>query len=61
MKLLRTYVLKEHIGPFLVTLGGLTAALLVGNILKFAELVIAKGVSVFDILRLLIYLIPSLL
>ena len=61
MKLLRTYVLKEHIGPFLVTLGGLTAALLVGNIIKFAELVIAKGVSVFDVLRLLIYLIPSLL
>ena len=61
MKLLRTYVLKEHLGPFLVTLGGLTAALLVGNILKFAELVIAKGVSIFDILRLLLYLIPSLL
>lgn len=61
MKLLRTYVLREHLGPFLVTLSGLTAALLVGNIIKFAELVIAKGVSVFDILRLLIYLIPSLL
>lgn len=61
MKLLQTYVLKEHLGPFLVTLSGLTAALLVGNIIKFAELVIAKGVSVFDILRLLLYLIPSLL
>ena len=60
MKLLRTYVLKEHLGPFLVTLSGLTAALLIGNIIKFAELVIAKGVSLVDVLRLLIYLLPSL-
>lgn len=61
MKILRTYLLKEHLSPFLVTLGGLTIMLLVGNILKFAELVISKGVSIWDILRLLIYLIPSLL
>ena len=61
MKILRTYLLKEHLNPFLVTLGGLTVVLLVGNILKFAELVISKGVSLWDILRLLIYLIPSLL
>ena len=58
MKILRTYVLREHAGPFFVTLGGLTAVLLIGNIVKFAELVISKGVSLFDILRLLIYLIP---
>lgn len=60
MKILRSYVLKEHLGPFTVTLGGLTLVLLVGNIVKFAELVIAKGVSLWDILRLLIYLIPYL-
>jgi lipopolysaccharide export system permease protein len=42
-------------------MGGLTAVLLVGNIIRFAELVIAKGVSLFDILRLLIYLIPYML
>ncbi len=61
MKLLRTYILQEHLAPFLVTMGGLTAVLLVGNIVKFAELVIAKGVSIFDILRLVIYLIPFML
>ncbi len=61
MKLLRSYLLREHTAPFFVTLGGLTAVLLVGNIIKFAELVIAKGVSVFDVLRLLIYLIPFML
>jgi len=61
MKLLRAYLLREHAAPFFVVLGGLTAVLLVGNIVKFAELVIAKGVSVFDILRLIIYLIPYML
>lgn len=61
MRTLRLYLLREHAVPFFVTLGGLTAALLVGNIIKFAELVIAKGVSIFDILRLIIYLIPYML
>ena len=58
MRILRTYVLREHLAPFLATIGALTAALLVGHIIKFAELVIAKGVNVFDILRLLLYLVP---
>ena len=61
MKILRTYVLKEHVGPFLVILSGLTAVVLIGHIIKLAELVIAKGVSLFDVLRLLIYLIPYML
>ena len=54
MRTLRIYVLREHVAPFFVTMGGLTAVLLVGNIIKFTELVVAKGVSVFDILRLMI-------
>lgn len=61
MKILRTYILQEHLGPFLVTMGGLTAVLLVGNIVKFADLIIAKGVSPFDIIRLIIYLVPQML
>ena len=61
MRILRTYILREHVAPFFVTIGGLTAVLLIGNIVKFAELVIAKGVSLVDVLRLLIYLIPYML
>ena len=61
MRILRTYILQEHTGPFFVTMGGLTAVLLAGNIIRFAELVIAKGVNVFDIIRLIIYLIPYML
>jgi LPS export ABC transporter permease LptF len=61
VKLLQGYVLREHWAPFAVNLAVLTAALLVGNVFKFADLVIAKGVSPFDILRLLLYLIPNLM
>ncbi|MBI2884630.1 MAG: LptF/LptG family permease [Candidatus Omnitrophica bacterium] len=61
MKILRGYLLTEHAAPFAVTLCGLTGVLLIGNIIKFAELVISKGVSIFEILRLLIYLIPYML
>jgi lipopolysaccharide export system permease protein len=61
MKILRTYVLKEHAGPFFVTMGGLTAVLLIGNIVRLVELVVARGVSVFDIIRLILYLIPYML
>jgi lipopolysaccharide export system permease protein len=61
MRILRLYVLREHAAPFFVTMGGLTAVLLIGNIIRFMELVISKGVSFFDILRLMIYLIPYML
>ncbi len=61
MRILHSYVLREHMAPFFVTMGGLTAMLLVGNLVKFAELVIAKGVNPFDILRLMLYLIPYML
>jgi lipopolysaccharide export system permease protein len=61
MRILRTYILREHTAPFLVTLGGLTAVLLIGNIIRFTELVVSKGVSPFDIVRLILYLIPYLL
>ncbi len=61
MRTLRVYILREHAAPFFVTMGGLTAVLLVGNIIKFAELVVSKGVSPFDILRLILYLIPYML
>ncbi|MBI3321722.1 MAG: LptF/LptG family permease [Candidatus Omnitrophica bacterium] len=61
MRIIRTYVLREHTAPFFITIGGLTAVLLIGNIIKFTELVIAKGVSVVDIVRLILYLLPYLL
>lgn len=59
MRILRTYLLREHLVPFLEALGGLLAVLLVGNIIKSAELIM-KGINPLDLLRLIIYLIPYL-
>ncbi len=61
MRILRTYILREHAAPFFVTLGGLTVVLLIGNIIQSTELIVSKGVSPFDIVRLILYLIPYLL
>ena len=61
MRILRAYVLREHAAPFFVTMGGLTVVLLIGNIVQSTELIVSKGVSPFDIVRLILYLIPYLL
>ena len=61
MKILRTYVLREHLAPFAVTVSGFTAVMLIGNVIKLAELVITKGVSPLDVVRLLIDLVPYML
>jgi len=61
MRILRTYVLKELLGPFILSLIVLTFVLLMGNIVKLAELVINKGVNILDVGKLLLFLIPYLL
>ncbi|MBI2870599.1 MAG: LptF/LptG family permease [Candidatus Omnitrophica bacterium] len=61
MKLIRRYILKEFAGPFALSLVVLTFVLLMGNIVKLAELVINKGVNIIDVGKLLLFLIPYLL
>lgn len=61
MRTLRNYTLKELTGPFFLSLFIFTFILLMGNMIKMADLVITKGVNIFDILRLLSWLVPYLL
>jgi lipopolysaccharide export system permease protein len=61
MKILRNHILKELIGPFLFSITVFTFVLLMGNLIKLAELVINKGVNIFDVLKLFFCLIPYLL
>ena len=61
MKILRTYLLKELLGPFLISLVILTFVMLMGNMVKMAELVINKGVSIIAVFKLLIFLLPYML
>ncbi len=61
MKILRSYILREAIGPFLLSLATLTSILLLGNLVRLAEMVINKGVNLVSVSKLFLYLIPSLL
>ncbi len=59
MKILRNYVLREFAGPFFLCLGVLTFVMvLIGNLKRIADLVINKGVDIFSVIQIFIYLTP---
>lgn len=61
MRILRNYILKEFFHSFILSLVVFTFVLLVGNIIKLAELVINKGVDFFSVMKLFLFLVPWLL
>lgn len=59
MKILRNYILREFTGPFFLCLGVLTFVMvLIGNLKRIADLVINKGVDLFSVIQIFIYLTP---
>lgn len=61
MRILRNYILKELIGPFFLSIIIFTFVLVVGNLIKLADLIITKGVDIVSVARLFFYLLPYLL
>jgi len=61
MRILRDYILKEFFHSFFLSLIVFTFVLLVGNIIRLADLVINKGVDIISVLKLFLYLVPWLL
>lgn len=61
MKILRVYVLKELIGPFLMSLVVFTFVMVLVNIYKVFDLIISKGVGINYVARWFLYLMPYLL
>ena len=61
MKILRDYVLNEFFHSFFLSVVVFTFVLLVGNVIQLADLVINKGVDIFSVLKLFVFLIPWLL
>jgi lipopolysaccharide export system permease protein len=53
------YLFREIAGTFLFSLGVFTLVLFMGKVLQLAELVFMNGVSITNILRLFLYLLPS--
>ena len=61
MRILRRYILRELLTPFLISLVFFTFVFFVGNLFKLADLLVNKGVSPWDLLKVLVLLMPSLL
>lgn len=55
------YIFKETAVPFFLGMAIFTFVLLMGRLLKLAELVFAKGVPVFDVCKLIFFMLPSFL
>ncbi len=61
MNILRRYCFQELIYPFFMSLCLVTFIFMVGNLFDLADLLVNKGVSFFDLIKLIILMIPSLL
>ncbi len=59
--ILRRHLLTEWIQPTLMTLVLFTFVLLVGNLVKLADLFVNRGVSPLAVLQLFVLLLPSLM
>lgn len=61
MKVLRDYVLEEFLGPLILSLMVLTFVMMLGNLIKIADLIINKGVDIFNVSKLFFFMMPYLL
>ncbi|HEY6009578.1 MAG TPA: LPS export ABC transporter permease LptF [Geobacteraceae bacterium] len=57
-KTLNLYLCREISTPFLLGMATFTSVLLLGRLMRLADLVVAKGVPLVDIARLVVYLLP---
>jgi len=62
LKILSWYIFKELLGPFLISLLIFSFFMLTGRILKLTDLFVNKSLNIFDVFRLISYvLIPFLI
>jgi lipopolysaccharide export system permease protein len=61
VKILRNYILRECILPFFLSLGVLTGVFLLGNLIRLANMVINKGVSLGLVGKVFLYYVPFFL
>ena len=58
-KIISRYIFKEIAFPFIIILFVLTFVLLMGKILQIMDLMVNKGISIFAIAKLIVFLLPS--
>jgi len=57
-RIIQGYLFREMLAPFFVSLGVFTSVLLVAKIMELTELVVARGVGLDVVGRLLLYTLP---
>jgi lipopolysaccharide export system permease protein len=60
VRILRNYILKEFLSAFLLSIFVLTFVMILGNLIKLAELIVTKGIPLLIAGKLFLYLIPFL-
>ena len=60
-KIIDRYIFREIAFPFLLSISVFTFVLLMGKILHLADLVVNKGVGLWDMFRLVVFMMPALL
>jgi lipopolysaccharide export system permease protein len=61
LTIINRYIFREILFPFFMCLFIFTFVLLMGKILQLMDLMINKGVSIIDITKLILYLLPTFL
>lgn len=61
MRILRNYILKDFLSSFLFALLSLTLVMILGNLIKISDMIIRKGVNVFDAFKIFSLYIPYIL
>jgi lipopolysaccharide export system permease protein len=60
-RILTLYIIREIVSLFLLGIAVFTLILLMGRLIKLTDLVIARGVPLADVSRMILYLMPSFL
>jgi lipopolysaccharide export system permease protein len=58
-KIISRYIFKEIAFPFIIILFVLTFVLLMGKMLQIMDLMVNKGISIFTIAKLILFLLPA--
>lgn len=61
MKIISKYILKEHLGPFLISIGVITGVMLLDQILDLLDTIITKHLSLFTVVELFGLSLPFML
>ena len=58
-RIITTYIFKEMLGPFLLTIGILTVTVLLGKVVNLVELMLTHGIGLKDVLTFIVSMIPA--